>query len=132
MHRYEPTSSSPRGSPLEKRKREQDIDEASAQSFPASDPPSSTAVHAGPPSRLERAVAGKAATDREAGALWIDEERAYSVLTWHDAMALPKRGGLSHTQAMKLAEELRREGQVVSVMHVVGNRTYEVDRYPCR
>jgi hypothetical protein len=38
----------------EQRKREADIDESSAQSFPASDPPSSTAVHAGPPSRLER------------------------------------------------------------------------------
>jgi hypothetical protein len=72
------------------------------------------------------------ATDPEALALWIHEERAYSVVTWRDAMAMPERGGLSHTQAMRLAEELRREGQVVSVMHVVGNRTYEVDRYPCR
>jgi hypothetical protein len=31
--------------------REEAIDEASAQSFPASDPPSSTSVHAGPPLR---------------------------------------------------------------------------------
>jgi hypothetical protein len=38
----------------EQGKRETDIDESSAQSFPASDPPSSTEVHAGPPSRIER------------------------------------------------------------------------------
>jgi hypothetical protein len=35
----------------EEAKRDREIDEASAQSFPASDPPSSTAVHAGPPRR---------------------------------------------------------------------------------
>jgi hypothetical protein len=34
------------------RKREEDLDETSTQSFPASDPPSSTAVHAGPPRRF--------------------------------------------------------------------------------
>jgi hypothetical protein len=54
--RLRPPSESPPGSAsvAEQRKREADIDESSAQSFPASDPPSSAAVHAGPPSRLER------------------------------------------------------------------------------
>ncbi len=31
--------------------RDEEIDEASAQSFPASDAPSSTSAHAGPPAR---------------------------------------------------------------------------------
>lgn len=46
---------SPSESPHEReqRKRDADIDESSAQSFPASDPPSSTTVHAGPPLRLD-------------------------------------------------------------------------------
>ena len=45
-------------SDAEQRRREADIDEASAESFPASDPPSSTAVHAGPPSRPVRGGGG--------------------------------------------------------------------------
>jgi len=119
-------------SDTQRRTREEDIDEASAQSFPASDPPSSTAVHAGQPSRLERAGEEETTTENEVGAQWIHEERAYAVVTWRDATAKPERRGLSHAEAMMLAEEFRREGQVAGVMHVVGNRTYEVDRYPCR
>lgn len=54
LHLQSPSESS-QGSAgdAEQRKRDADIDESSAQSFPASDPPSSTAVHAGPPSRLD-------------------------------------------------------------------------------
>jgi hypothetical protein len=37
----------------EARKRDEQIDEASTQSFPASDPPSFSAAHAGPPSRYD-------------------------------------------------------------------------------
>lgn len=135
MQGYQPTGSSPGESlagELQERKRERDIDEASAQSFPASDPPSSTAVHAGPPSRSGVAVAKETTTEPEMGASWVGEERAYAVVTWRDATAKAERTGMSHTQAMKLAEEFRREGKVASVMHVIGHRTYEVDRYPCR
>jgi DUF309 family protein family protein len=55
LHMRSPTESpQERVGDAEQRKREADIDESSAQSFPASDPPSSTAVHAGPPSRGAR------------------------------------------------------------------------------
>ena len=47
--------------------REEDIDEASAQSFPASDPPSSTTVHAGSPSRPGTAGQEEKAVENEAG-----------------------------------------------------------------
>jgi predicted metal-dependent hydrolase len=58
-----PPSESPQESTgdAEQRRRNADIDESSAQSFPASDPPSSTAVHAGLPSRLE---GGRGGNDR--------------------------------------------------------------------
>ena len=42
------------------------------------------------------------------------------------------RSGLSHAEAMADAEELQREGKTVRVMHVVGAKSYEVDRYPPR
>jgi hypothetical protein len=44
----------------------------------------------------------------------------------------PGRNGMSHAQAMRLAEELRQSGEVATVMHVVGGKSYEVDRYPAR
>jgi len=40
--------------------------------------------------------------------------------------------GLSHGSAMRLAEELQREGKIVRIMHAVGSARYEVDRYPLR
>jgi hypothetical protein len=33
---------------------------------------------------------------------------------------------------MAFADDLRREGAVISVMHVVGDQSYEVDWYPAR
>jgi hypothetical protein len=65
----------------------------------------------------------------ESGNLWLDEERAYAVLTAHDGTA---RRGLSHASAMLLAEKLQRDGRVAVVVHVVGEKSYEVDRYPVR
>jgi hypothetical protein len=47
-------------------------------------------------------------------------------------MATSERSGLSHAEAMVFAEQARREGKVASVMHMIGDKTYEVDRYPCR
>ena len=41
------------------RVRDEELDEASAQSFPASDPPSSTSAHAGPPVRPDPSDADK-------------------------------------------------------------------------
>jgi hypothetical protein len=71
-------------------------------------------------------------TDNRIVDLWRNEERAYAVVTAHDAIRNPQRGGLSHAEAMTLAELLRRDGQAAIVMHVIGDRSYEVDRYPPR
>ena len=60
--------------------------------------------------------------------------RSYSVVTTRgegEAQTL-QRSGMSHVDAMILAEELRRDGAVVVVMHVVDDKSYEVDRYPAR
>jgi hypothetical protein len=54
----------------------------------------------------------------------------YAVVTRHGAP--PDRSGLSHAEAMRLAEELRRGGDVVSVMHMTEDSSCEVDRYPAR
>jgi hypothetical protein len=40
--------------------------------------------------------------------------------------------GVSHVAAMLEAERLQREGKIARVMHVVGAKSYEVDRYPPR
>lgn len=56
----------------------------------------------------------------------------YAVVTEDSPTATPVRGGLSHAEAMTLAEALRSEGRVVRVMHVTGGNSYEVDRYPAR
>jgi hypothetical protein len=64
--------------------------------------------------------------------MWTNKEQAYAVFTAHGALETLNRGGLSHVAAMRLAEELRRDGKVAIVMHVVRDRSYEVDRYPAR
>lgn len=99
-----------------------------------SDPfPSSTPVHAGSPSRPGTAGKQEEKTvENEVGTQWVREEQAYAVVTWRGAKATPERSGLSHVEAMMFAEEAQRDGKVASVMHVIGDKTYEVDRYPCR
>jgi hypothetical protein len=57
---------------------------------------------------------------------------AFAVSTEDDAPGMPGRSGLSHAAAMALAESLFREGKVTRVMHHVGDRIVEVDRYPAR
>jgi hypothetical protein len=55
---------------------------------------------------------------------------AFAVST--DDEGKPGWSGLSHAAAMALAERLFREGKVARVMHQVGDRSVEVDRYPAR
>jgi hypothetical protein len=58
----------------------------------------------------------------------------YSVVTTRgegEAQTL-QRSGMSHPDAMILAEELRRDGTVAIVLHVMGEKSYEVDCYPAR
>ena len=43
-----------------------------------------------------------------------------------------QRSGMSHGDAMILAEELRRDCAEAIVMHTVGDKSYEVDCYPVR
>jgi hypothetical protein len=71
-------------------------------------------------------------TEKEIGSVWLHAERAYAVVTADGVMPRPGAAGLSHAQAMRLAEELRRKGHVATVLHVVGKKSYEVDRYPAR
>jgi hypothetical protein len=56
----------------------------------------------------------------------------YAVVTDHSASATPLRSGMSHAEAMTMAEMLRREGQIVRIMHVTGDKSCEVDHYPAR
>lgn len=56
----------------------------------------------------------------------------YTVVTERGATATPVRSGLSHAEAMTLAEKLRGEGQIVGVMHMSGDTSSEVDHYPAR
>jgi hypothetical protein len=63
---------------------------------------------------------------------WLDEERAYAVVTVPGAVERPEQRGLSHAQATSVAEKLRQDGHVAVVIHVVGDEGYEVDRYPAR
>lgn len=64
--------------------------------------------------------------------LWVDEARAYAVVTVDGSVVTSARRGMSHANAMLRAEESGRNGKVAIVMHVVGDRSYEVDRYPAR
>jgi hypothetical protein len=62
----------------------------------------------------------------------------YAVVTDRDALAghgttvQRPQSGLSHAHAMRLAEHLRGDGWIATVVHVIGDRSYEVDRYPVR
>jgi S-adenosylmethionine synthetase len=66
------------------------------------------------------------------GTRWLDEDHAYDVVSVRGHTEVAERKGLSHPDAMRLAESLRRDGKVAVVKHVVGDQSYEVDRYPLR
>ena len=70
--------------------------------------------------------------DNEGGALWRAEAQGYAVVAAGEATATRERSGLSHTAAMRIADELRRNGRVATVVHQVGDRSYEVDCFPVR
>jgi hypothetical protein len=59
-------------------------------------------------------------------------ERAYAVVISDSAIRRPEWSGLSQVEAMRLAENLQHGGNIARVMHVVGDKSYEVDRYPPR
>ena len=61
-------------------------------------------------------------TSNELPDLWVDEDHAYSVVTTFGAVERPERSGLSHGEAMRLAADLRRDGVVATVMHVIGDK----------
>jgi hypothetical protein len=67
-----------------------------------------------------------------AGELYLNQESAYAVVTEAGETMTRQRSGMSHSEAMTLAEHLRRRGEVAIVMHVIGAKSYEVDRYPAR
>lgn len=92
----------------------------------------STAPEGRPHSSLSRDHTGERSATDERGRvspLPLHQEHEYAIgladgsLQWR---------GMSHAAAMVRAEALQRTGIVVSVMHVVGTRSYEVDRYPPR
>jgi hypothetical protein len=70
-------------------------------------------------------------SDRAAALRPLLREDSYSVTT-ESAESIGDLSGLSHADAMKAAESLRGAGRIVRVMHVIGDKTYEVDRYPAR
>ena len=76
---------------------------------------------------LEEAMTGNENRD-----LWRDEAHAYAVFTGQGAIEKSERSGLSHVEAMTLAEQLWRDGNVATVKHVIGGTSYEVDHYPAR
>jgi hypothetical protein len=61
-----------------------------------------------------------------------EDTGAFAVLTADGEPGRQEWRGLSHAAAMVLAERLFREGHVTRVMHQVGDRSVEVDRYPAR
>lgn len=65
------------------------------------------------------------------------DKGTYAVVTAEGTLtrgqrAQAERGGLSHADAMILAEGLRDRGLIATIVHVVGGRWHEVDRYPAR
>jgi len=86
-------------------------------------------------------VGGRLAVDARVGVRAAPDlsaaERAaqppgYAVLFMDGANERQGRSGLSHPEAMADAETFQRAGKTARVMHVLGAKSYEVDRYPPR
>ena len=71
-------------------------------------------------------------TENENRDLSHDKAHAYAVFTAQGSIERSERSRLSHAEAMTLAEQLRRDGKIATVKHVIGDTSYEVDRYPAR
>ena len=71
-------------------------------------------------------------TEHTSGELWLGRAKGYAVYSAQGTVDKPEHRGLSHVEAMRVAEGLARGGKRVTVRHVVGDKTYEVDRYPAR
>jgi hypothetical protein len=56
----------------------------------------------------------------------------YAVDLSEESLERPFQRGLSHSEAMAVAERMQRMGKTARVMHLVGAKSYEVDRYPPR
>ncbi len=56
----------------------------------------------------------------------------HAILFMDGAVEREGRSGLSHVEAMTEAEGLQRKGKTARIMHVLGAKSYEVDRYPPR
>jgi hypothetical protein len=84
-------------------------------------PVSSRPADLGPPPHVSGAAPGEAAPTP-----------GYAILFMDGVVERRGRSGLSHAEAMSDAEELQRKGKTARVMHVLGSRSYEVDRYPPR
>jgi hypothetical protein len=61
--------------------------------------------------------------------MMLHEEHEYAIGRADGTLATR---GLSHPEAMARAEAMQRQGIVARVMHIVGERAYEVDCYPPR
>jgi hypothetical protein len=59
-------------------------------------------------------------------------EAAYDIDVVLGSTRTTHKSGISHAEAMRLAEELQRQGKSVRIMHVLPTGRYEVDRYPLR
>ncbi len=64
--------------------------------------------------------------------MMFPQDKDYAIDLLEGALERPIRTGLSHPEAMAAAEKLQQSGKVVRIMHVVGDRRYEVDSYPPR
>jgi hypothetical protein len=79
-----------------------------------------------------RAPGVRAAPDLSAGPRAAQQPPGYAVLFMDGADERQGRSGLSHPEAMADAESFQRAGKTARVMHVLGTKSYEVDRYPPR